>query len=156
MGEFRDNTLYRRSRNAIGTTWIVSFRQIQRSNQVTVDLLSFMPRIEPKVITRSILPDAKPDELEWAIGTICSYSFLVRREDSDVFNMNSLVYTTTRGWLEKQNRERQVSNDVIHHFAARLLARNDAHHDLREHMPHGMRLLSRNHVNKSVENHQLF
>ncbi|RYC85301.1 hypothetical protein BFJ63_vAg11827 [Fusarium oxysporum f. sp. narcissi] len=155
--EFSDNTRYRGSQNAVGTTWIVSFRQIQKSNQLAVDLLSFMSCIEPKAIPQSILPDAEIDELEWAIGTLCSYSFLVRRGESNVFDMHSLVHTATRGWLEKQDQERRVSNDVICHLAARFPARNDAHYDLRrEYLPHAMRLLSRNHENKTVETYQLF
>ncbi|KAJ0146218.1 Trichothecene efflux pump TRI12 [Fusarium oxysporum f. sp. albedinis] len=155
--EFRDNTRYRGSQNAVGTTWIVSFRQIQKSNQLAVDLLSFMSYIEPKAIPQSILPHAEADELEWAIGTLCSYSFLVRREGSNVFDMHSLVHTAMRGWLKKQDLERRVSNDVICHFAARFPARNDAHYDLRrEYLPHAMRLLNQNHENKIVEAYQLF
>ncbi|KAL9572181.1 hypothetical protein ACKAV7_003669 [Fusarium commune] len=155
--EFRDNTRYRGSQNAIGTTWIVSFRQIQKSNQLAVDLLSFMSCIEPKAIPQSILPDAEAHELEWAIGTLCSYSFLVRREETNVFDMHSLVHTAMRGWLEKQDQERRVSNDVICHLAARFPAKDDAHYDLRrEYLPHAMRLLSQNHENKTVETYQLF
>ncbi|KAF4502809.1 kinesin light chain [Fusarium agapanthi] len=155
--EFRDNTRYRGSQNAIGTTWVVSFRQIQKSNQLAVDLLSFMSCIEPKAIPQSILPDAEADKLEWAIGTLCSYSFLVRRDETNVFDMHSLVHTATRGWLEKQDQERRVLSKVICHFAARFPARNAAHYDLRrEYLPHAMRLLNRNHENKTVEAYQLF
>ncbi|KAG7433975.1 Regulatory protein AfsR [Fusarium oxysporum f. sp. raphani] len=155
--EFRDNTRYRGSQNAIGTTWIVSFRQIQKSDQLAVDLLSFISCIEPKAIPQSILPDAEADELEWAIGTLCSYSFLARREESNVFDMHSLVHTATRGWLKKQDRERQVLNDAICHLAARFPATNDAHYGLRrEYLPHAMRLLNRNHEDKTVEVYQLF
>ncbi|KAI7758838.1 hypothetical protein LZL87_013821 [Fusarium oxysporum] len=155
--EFRDNTRYRGSQNAVGTTWIVSFRQIQKSNQLAVDLLSFISCIEPKAIPQSILPDAEADELEWAIGTLCSYSFLVRREESNVFDMHSLVHTATRGWLEKQDQDRQVSNDAICHLAASFPTKDDAHYDLRrEYLPHAMRLLNRNHGNKTAETYQLF
>ncbi|KAF4457801.1 kinesin light chain [Fusarium austroafricanum] len=84
--EFRDNTRYRGSQNAVGTTWIVSFRQIQKSNQLAVDLLSFISCIEPKAIPQSMLPDAEADELEWAIGTLCSYSFLLFKKAGDSFN----------------------------------------------------------------------
>ncbi|RKK37736.1 hypothetical protein BFJ66_g12824 [Fusarium oxysporum f. sp. cepae] len=155
--EFRDNTRYRGSQNAVGTTWIVSFRQIQKSNQLAVDLLSFISCIEPKAIPQSMLPDAEADDLEWAIGTLCSYSFLVRREESNVFDMHSLVHTATRGWLDKQDRKRQVSNDAIRHLAARFPTKDDAHYDLRrEYLPHAMRLLSRNHEDKTVETYQLF
>ncbi|KAF4457789.1 kinesin light chain [Fusarium austroafricanum] len=155
--EFRDNTRYKGSQNAVGTTWIVSFRQIQKTNQLAVDLLSFMSCIEPKAIPQSILPDAEADELEWAIGTLCSYSFLVRREETNVFDMHSLVHTATRGWLEKQNQERRVSNDVICRLAARFPTKDDAHYDLRrEYLPHAMRLLNRNLGNKTAEAYQLF
>ncbi|EWZ29035.1 P-loop containing nucleoside triphosphate hydrolase protein [Fusarium oxysporum Fo47] len=155
--EFRDNTRYSGSQNAIGTTWIVSFRQIQKSNQLAVDLLSFMSYIEPKAIPRSILPDAKADELEWAIGTLCSYSFLVRRKEKDVFDMHSLVHTATRSWLAKQDLDGEVASDVICHLAARFPARSDAHYDQRrEYMPHAMRLLSRHHESKTAETYRLF
>jgi tetratricopeptide (TPR) repeat protein len=155
--EFRDNTRYRGSQNAVGTTWIVSFRQIQKSNQLAVDLLSFISCIEPKAIPQSILPDAEPGDLEWAIGTLCGYSFLVRREETNVFDMHSLVHTVTRGWLEKQDREREVSNHVICHIAARFPVKGDAHYDLRRaYLPHAMRLLNRNHGNKTAETYQLF
>ncbi|OBS23363.1 hypothetical protein FPOA_03912 [Fusarium poae] len=110
--EFRDNTRYRDSRNAVGTTWIASFLQIQKSNKLAADLLSFMSCIEPKAIQQSVLPDVEQDELEWAIGTLCSYSFLIRRRENNVFDMHSLVHMVARDWFEKQGRERKVSNDV--------------------------------------------
>ncbi|KAH7462908.1 hypothetical protein FOMA001_g18466 [Fusarium oxysporum f. sp. matthiolae] len=155
--EFRDNTRYRGSRNAVGTTWIVSFRQIQKSGQLAVDLLSFISCVEPKAIPQSMLPGTEPNELEWAIGTLCSYSFLIRREESNVFDMHSLVHTAAQAWLVKQDRERQVSNAAICHLAARFPAEDDAHYDLRrEYLPHAMRLLSRNHENKTAEIYQLF
>ncbi|KAF4951691.1 hypothetical protein FGADI_7285 [Fusarium gaditjirri] len=155
--EFRDNTRYKGSQNAIGTTWIVSFHQIQKSDHLAVDLLSFISCIEPKAIPQSMLPDAKQDELEWAIGTLCSYSFLIRRKEKDMFDMHSLVHTATRGWLEKQGREREVLNNATCHLAARFPTKDDAHYDLRrEYLPHAMRLLSRNHEDKTAETYELF
>ncbi|KAM0366288.1 hypothetical protein ACHAPY_009187 [Fusarium culmorum] len=156
--EFRDNTRYRGSQNAVGTTWIVSIRQIQKSNQLAIDLLSFMACIEPKVIPKSMLPAAKPDELEWALGTLCSYSFLVRREENDVFDMHSLVHTAIRGWLEKQGQESRVSDDAIRHLAARFPAYYDVHYDAlrKEYLPHAMQVLSQIHEDKPVEIYQLY
>ncbi|KAF5229798.1 hypothetical protein FANTH_14071, partial [Fusarium anthophilum] len=155
--EFRDNTRYKGSQNAIGTTWIVSFHQIQKSDHLAVDLLSFISCIEPKAIPQSMLPDAKQDELEWAIGTLCSYSFLIRRKEKDMFDMHSLVHTATRGWLEKQGREREVLNNATCHLAARFPTEGDAHYGLRrEYLPHAMRLLGRNHKDKTAETYELF
>ncbi|KAF5530869.1 kinesin light chain [Fusarium mexicanum] len=156
--EFGDNTRYRGSQNAVGTTWIVSFRRIQKSNQLAIKLLSFMSCIEPKAIPQSILPnDAKPYDLERAVGTLCSYSFLVRRGQSNVFDMHSLVHVAMRGWLRKQELENQVTYDAICHLAARFPTRSDAHHDVkREYLPHAIRLLSRNSRQNVDETYRLF
>ncbi|CAF3458817.1 unnamed protein product [Fusarium graminearum] len=157
--EFRGNTRRdRSSQNAVGTTWIVSFRQIQKSNQLAIDLLSFISCIDPHAIPQSILPDARPGVLEWALGTLCSFSFLVCREESDVFDMHGLVHTATRTWLQRQNQERQISNNAIRHLAAKFPGIRDAHYDdlRREYLPHVMRLLSRNHEDHPVEMYQLF
>ncbi|KAF5136426.1 Regulatory protein AfsR [Metarhizium anisopliae] len=37
--EFKDSTRYRGSRNAVGTTWLVTFDQIEKSDQAAVSLL---------------------------------------------------------------------------------------------------------------------
>ncbi|CAF3455143.1 unnamed protein product [Fusarium graminearum] len=144
--EFRDNNRYRDSQNAVGTTWIVSFRQIQKSDELAVKLLSFMSCIAPKAIPQSILPnEIRPIDLQSAIGTLCSYAFLVRRGQSNVFDMHSLVHVAMRGWLKKQGLENQVTHDAICHLAARFPTSSDAHHDVRrEYLPHAIRLLSRN------------
>ncbi|KAM0347788.1 hypothetical protein ACHAP4_011235 [Fusarium culmorum] len=155
--EFRDNTRYKNSQNAVGTTWIVSFHQMQKSNHIAVDILSFISCIEPKAIPQSILPDMKPFELEGAIGALCSYSFLSRREGGDMLDMHSLVHTATQAWLEKLGRERQVLKDAVCHVAARFPTKNDAHYGLRrEYLPHAMRLLNWNHGDEAVEVYQLF
>ncbi|KAL7758686.1 hypothetical protein ACKLNR_011113 [Fusarium oxysporum f. sp. zingiberi] len=142
--EFRDNTRYRGTQNAIGTTWIVSFNQIQKSDPLAVDLLSFVSYIEPKAIPQSMLPGPSPVELESAIGTLCSYSFLARREKSDTFDMHSLVHTAIRDWIEKQARRRQSFKAATSHLAAIFPYRDDSHYTLRsQYVPHAMRLLSR-------------
>ncbi|KAM0203118.1 hypothetical protein ACHAPI_001292, partial [Fusarium lateritium] len=156
--EFRDNTRYRGSQNAVGTTWIVSFRQIQKSDQLAVKLLSFMSCIEPKAIPQSILPhNAEPHDLELAIGTLCSYSFLVRRGESNVFDMHSLVHLATRGWLKKQDLERQVTYNATCHLAAKFPTNSDAHYNSRkEYLPHAMRLLGQDSRNNVDEAYCLF
>ncbi|KAI1870393.1 uncharacterized protein JN550_005321 [Neoarthrinium moseri] len=150
--EFRDNTRYRGSRNAIATTWIVSFDQIQKSNPLAVNLLSFMSCIEPKAIPKSILPGLESEGFEWAIGTLCGYSFLVQREDSDTFDMHSLVHMATCGWIEKQNREGQVMSEAIHHLEDIYPSNEGGNRDLwRGYLPHALRALERSNKYESEE-----
>ncbi|KAH8196988.1 hypothetical protein TruAng_008847 [Truncatella angustata] len=140
--EFRDNTRYRESRNAVATTWLISFDQIEKLNETAVALLSFMSCIEPRAIPQSMLPGSESEELEWAIGILCGYSFLVRRRDSDMFDMHSLVHMAVRGWTEKQGRRAQVVEDATSHLADSFPCHNAANRDLwRGYMPHALRLL---------------
>ncbi|QKD61685.2 uncharacterized protein FOBCDRAFT_254038 [Fusarium oxysporum Fo47] len=119
--------------------------EIQKLDPLAVDLLSFISYIEPKAIPQSILPVSAPAEFESAIGTLCSYSFLARREEADTFDMHSLVHTATRDWLRKGERGRQSFQDAISHLAARFPVEGDFNYTLRsEYVPHAMRLLSRN------------
>jgi hypothetical protein len=60
--EFRDDTRYRGSQNAVATTWLVSFNQIRKSDPAATDLLSFLSCIEPKAIPLSILPQMQFEE----------------------------------------------------------------------------------------------
>jgi hypothetical protein len=46
--EFRDSTRNRQASNAVATTWVVSFEQIQRENFDAAELLSFISCIECK------------------------------------------------------------------------------------------------------------
>ncbi|TLS27448.1 hypothetical protein PpBr36_05464 [Pyricularia pennisetigena] len=78
--EFRDKTRYPESRNAVATTWLVSFDQIQRNDGAAADMLSFLCWIEPKAIPRALLPDFESADTENAIGTLCGYAFLTVRE----------------------------------------------------------------------------
>jgi tetratricopeptide (TPR) repeat protein len=89
--EFRDDTRYKGSANAVATTWVVSFMQLRERDAVAADLLAFMSCVEWKAIPRSLLPRMQSEGhtgiseggMEDAIGTLCGYSFLARRgEDS--------------------------------------------------------------------------
>ncbi|KFA78071.1 hypothetical protein S40288_05424, partial [Stachybotrys chartarum IBT 40288] len=144
--EFKDNTRYRELPNAVGATWLVSFDQInnsdERSEQLAVQLLSFISCIEPKMIPQTILPQGEPEELEWGIGTLCSYSFLVRQGDSNKFDMHSLVHMATRWWLEIRDQKEKVMNEAICHLAEVFPTTNRANRDLwRDYLPHTIRLL---------------
>ncbi|KAM0243985.1 hypothetical protein ACHAP5_006750 [Fusarium lateritium] len=154
--EFGDNTRYKGPRNAVGTTWIVSFDQMQKSNPVAIKLLSFISCIEPKAIPQSLLPDAEPEEFEWAIGTLCSYSFLTRRGEGNVFDMHSLVHTATRGWLEKQGLQSEAFYNAIRHVGSRL---PDKEHNpipaRSDYLPHAMCLLDRQ-IEKTSDTFSLF
>ncbi|KAI1340781.1 kinase subdomain-containing protein [Xylariaceae sp. FL0016] len=115
--EFKDNNRYHGSRNAVATTWLVSFDQIRKSDTAAANLLSFMGFIEPKAISQSILPKlSSEEELERSIGVLCGYAFLVRRGDDDVFDMHRLVHVAIRVWLQQNGDIDQAESDAVRHL----------------------------------------
>jgi tetratricopeptide (TPR) repeat protein len=154
--EFRDSTRYRNSQNAVATTWLVSFDQMQKSCQAAVDLMSFLACIEPRAIPQTILPSPGSEDVEWAIGTLCGYSFLVRRGSSDTFDMHSLVHMAMRGWIDKQGRREQVENDAIGRLATIFTSITLADRELwRQYLPHALRVLSQSNECKAEGRYDL-
>ena len=93
--EFRDDTRYKGSANAVATTWVVSFSQLRERDAVAADLLAFMSCVEWKAIPRSLLPRAQSEgQMEDAIGTLCGYSFLARRGDDSHATQERSGYST--------------------------------------------------------------
>jgi len=158
--EFRDNTRYLGSANAVATTWVVSFSQIRKSNATAADLLAFMSCMEWKAIPRSLLPRSKSEVgLEDAIGTLCGYSFLVRRENTDgvgreehdstaqssgeeLFDIHRLVHLATRIWIKKYGDSKRILESAI--LSVEQVFPNDRYenrHVWRAYMPHVLRLL---------------
>ena len=92
------------SRNAIATTWLISFEHIQHQNQMAVDYLAFMAFMEPKDIPLSLLPAAESRiKFQDAIGILDSYGFVTRRTGSQALDMHRLIHLATRNWLRERN-----------------------------------------------------
>jgi tetratricopeptide (TPR) repeat protein len=155
--EFYDQTRYERSQNAVATTWLVSFAQIQRFNKAAASILGFMSYIEPKAIPRSILPEIEPEEvMEHAIGTLKGYAFLSQRGDEEMFDMHSLVHVATRVWLESEGLTEQTMMDAICHIKeifppCDLTSREK----WRGYIPHGLQLLNRSNWCRIAERYHL-
>ncbi|KAH8761612.1 hypothetical protein F5883DRAFT_379092, partial [Diaporthe sp. PMI_573] len=141
----QDSTRYGESQNAVATTWLVSFEQIQRSDSAAAELLSFLSQIEPKAIPQSLLPRLESEEqMEYAIGTLCGYAFLERRGESDIFDMHSLVHAATRIWIQRQQRADEAQREALRHVSAIFpSAESEKRETWRAYLPHGQRLLQR-------------
>jgi hypothetical protein len=155
---FQDSTRYRGSQNAVATTWLVSFDQIRKSDSIAADLLSFISCIEPKAIPRMILPSSQPEErVVHAIGTLCMYSFMVRRGGSRIFDMHSLVHLATRIWVQKHALTVQTTEKAIRHLAIVFPSDDYANRNLwREYLPHALRALQASERRDMEEKYDLY
>jgi tetratricopeptide (TPR) repeat protein len=114
--EFRDTTRYKHSANAVAKTWLVSFDQIRDRDPVAADLLAFISCIESKAIPLSILPSVEPEErMVRAVGTLCGYSFMIKRGEEDVYDMHRLVHLATGIWRKKYDAAGDTGKKAIRH-----------------------------------------
>ncbi|CAN9307677.1 unnamed protein product [Alternaria alternata] len=156
--EFRDQTRYKGSANAVASTWVVSFSQLRERDVVAADLLAFMSCIEWKAIPQSLLPKPQSQErLEEAIGTLCGYSFVSRREGDNTskvdreewYDLHRLVHLATRVWVDKHGSTADVVQQAVAHIAEVFPSDDFANQAVwRAYMPHALRLL---HTKTSVD-----
>jgi tetratricopeptide (TPR) repeat protein len=155
--EFRDRTRYCGAKNAVATTWLVSFDQILKFDPTAADLLSFMSCIEPKAIPRSILPSVQPEErMVHAIGTLSGYAFVVRRGEEEVYDLHRLVHLATRVWVRKNSRATKAIDHAIRHVADTFPSNDYTNQELwRENLPHTLKLLEMTGTAESAERYDL-
>ncbi|KJZ71347.1 hypothetical protein HIM_09283 [Hirsutella minnesotensis 3608] len=140
--EFRDVTRYPRAPNAVATTWIISFKQIQKDEDAA-NLLFFMSYTEPRAIPRSMLPGAGSEQRTTrAIGTLCGYSFLSRRNGEEVFDMHRLVQVVSRWWIQSREDSNEKKQAALGHLATIFNTDNWDSRDLwRSYLPHVLRTI---------------
>jgi hypothetical protein len=148
--EFRDNTQYKGTANAVATTWVVSFSQIRERDAAAADPLAVMSCIEWKAIPRSSLPVAQGGlQMEEATGTLCGYSFLARRSDIETegegeewYDMHRLVHLATRIWVKKRGDAAGVQGKAVRQVADVFPSNNHANLAVRRaYLPHALHLL---------------
>ncbi|KAN0068058.1 hypothetical protein V8E54_013986 [Elaphomyces granulatus] len=84
----------------LAVTWLISFRQIRRSNPLAADYLSFMSCIDPRDIPQSLLPqDSSQIKQQNALGLLKAYSFITGQADNQTVSLHRLVHLATRNWL---------------------------------------------------------
>ncbi|KAG2412224.1 hypothetical protein HFD88_009781 [Aspergillus terreus] len=112
--DFRDAGRYKDIQNPVITTWLISFEQIQRQNQLAADFLSFMACINPRNIPYSLLPSSTSKKRKVdALGLLSAYSF-TNAQDMDI-SLHRLVHLAMRNWLKKSS--------VFSHWIQRVAGR---------------------------------
>ncbi|KAJ5151145.1 kinesin light chain [Penicillium canariense] len=116
--DFGDRTRYPNLTNAVAKTWTITFNKILERDPLATDLLAFISCIEWRAIPYSILPAAHPEaRLAGAIGTLCSYSFLEKRDNGTKLDMHRLVHLATRMWVNQNGREIETRTTAMKHLS---------------------------------------
>ncbi|KAJ5721763.1 uncharacterized protein N7483_009697 [Penicillium malachiteum] len=143
--DFHDSTRYRKKPNAVATTWLISFNQIRDSDPLAADLLEFMSYLQPKAIPRSLLPVDSEEDMDFAIGTLCNYGFLTRRDKEGMFDMHSLVQLSTRVWIAEAQKTQQIVTAVTQQIKECFPSEEYKNREIwRMYLPHACEILKKN------------
>ncbi|KAK3613742.1 hypothetical protein LTR56_027703 [Elasticomyces elasticus] len=137
-----DSTGYRQTESAVATTWIISFQQIVKRDAHAAELLRYMSCIEWRAIPESILPQIKPQaRMTRAVGLLCSYSFLARRQDEEVYDMHRLVHLATRIWDERYGSLAETRQRAVTHLSTIFpFGEHEKRNTWRAYLPHAARM----------------
>lgn len=103
--EFTDPARDDDAQNPVISTYAVSFDQINRSNPVAADLISYMACLDDQAVPKSLLQ--LPTSLvkaTSALGLLKAYSLIATDRTDTMFSMHRLVHLATRNWLKIHGR----------------------------------------------------
>lgn len=103
--DFEDDGRYKDIQNAVATTWLISFQQIQRLDDLAIDYLLLMASINAREIPQSFLP--QPSSMKKkndAIGLLKAYNFVREQSGEGLLSLHPLVYLATRNWMRKDRQ----------------------------------------------------
>lgn len=94
-------------KDAVMTTWQISFDHIRQHHEHAAVTLLFMSRIEPKAIPLGLLPLNGPESLLMqSVTTLCSYAFLTTREDRlHYYDMHELFHLSSKQWKDMDDHQ---------------------------------------------------
>jgi nucleoside phosphorylase/tetratricopeptide (TPR) repeat protein len=112
--EFEDRGRYKKARNPIAATWLISFDHISRDSPLAAQYLRFMSLLGEKDIPKCLLPPGGGElELDEAIGTLKSYAFVSERAGQDSYDMHRLVRLAMRNWLAEKGELKQCTTTTM-------------------------------------------
>ena len=151
--EFEEDGRYRDVKNAVATTWLVSFERIRRCDPLAAEYLSFMACVDPKDIPQSLLPPGQSRKKETdAIGTLNAYSFASKRPVGAALDLHRLVHLATRNWLRKEGRLAQAAEIAIVRLEEVFPDDDDKNRSVwRSYLPHARYALESDQDNKDGE-----
>ncbi|KAL3462421.1 hypothetical protein BJX64DRAFT_259111 [Aspergillus heterothallicus] len=103
--DFGDETRYEDNQNPVAKTWLISFEQIRKLDELAAEYLSLMACVNPRDIPQSYLPQPESkSRMIKAIGLLSAYSFVTFEEGTGFLSFHRLVYLATRNWLTKEQK----------------------------------------------------
>jgi tetratricopeptide (TPR) repeat protein len=100
--DFKGRWRYREMNNAVATTWIISFKQIQRQDRLAADYMRFIACIKEQDVPWDLLPELTSLQRNNALSTLKGFGFLKEQEGGRFYNMHRLVHLATQNWMRHE------------------------------------------------------
>ncbi|GIJ83106.1 hypothetical protein Asppvi_001624 [Aspergillus pseudoviridinutans] len=140
---FGNHGRYKDIQNPAATTWLVSFYQLQKIDQLAADYLALMACVDPRNIPQSFLPQptSKKRTLD-ALGLLVAYSFITLEPGNNTITVHHLVHLATRNWMKKEKLFSSYIKQAADRFNEVFPDSDHANRQLwREYLPHALTLL---------------
>jgi hypothetical protein len=142
--DFGDDGRYKDVQNPVAKTWLISFNQIQKLDQLAAEYLSLMACVNPRNIPQAFLPQSGSKlKMTEALGLLSAYSFITIQSGNDFISLHRLVYLATRNWMRKEEQFPVYITKAADRLNE-IFPRNDhTNRQLwRQYLPHALSLLS--------------
>ncbi|PWY81718.1 TPR-like protein [Aspergillus sclerotioniger CBS 115572] len=112
--DFGDQYRYTEIENPIATTWIISFRQIERDKPAAATYLEFICLLGEREIPLSLIP-YEGDEMDVAeaVGILKAYALITEHEEPGLYDIHRLVRLAMRAWMDRKGTLEKYSIDLL-------------------------------------------
>lgn len=149
--------------HAVTAAWILSFRQIERTQPLASDILCFLSLLHrqaiPKTFTEEYCQQQKLGYAQGsvsaglikALGTLKAFSFISEGKDGSV-DMHRLVQLVTRKWLVNKGRLAEFAESAITFMEVLYpFGEFDTYQECIRYLPHAKSVLARDGTNSRSE-----
>ncbi len=140
--DFGDDGRYKETQNPVAKTWLISFNQIQKLDELAAEYLSLMACVDPRNIPTMFLPQPVSKlEMTDALGLLSAYSFITIQPGNSFISAHRLVHLATRNWMRKEGQFAAFIIKAADRLSEIFPDDNHTNRQLwREYLPHALSL----------------
>ncbi|KAL4789834.1 hypothetical protein BDV19DRAFT_396648 [Aspergillus venezuelensis] len=141
--DFGDDGRYKDIQNPVAKTWLISFSQVQKLDQLAAEYLSLMACVNPRNIPQTFLPQpGSKVKMTDALGLLNAYSFITIQPGNRFITLHRLVYLATRNWMRKEDQFAVYIKKAADRLNETFPNNGHTNRQLwREYLPHALSLL---------------
>ncbi|KAL4781057.1 hypothetical protein BJX76DRAFT_350476 [Aspergillus varians] len=152
--DFGDNGRYKDIQNPVAKTWLISFSQVQKLDQLAAEYLSLMACVDPRNIPQTFLPQpGSKVKMTDALGLLSAYSFITIQPNCSI-TLHRLVYLATRNWMRKEEQFPAYIKKAADQLNKTFPTNKHTNRQLwREYLPHALSLLGEREFHEQQEHY---